>query len=586
VTDKTSDSPLGAFTFVLHGHLPYVLTHGTWPHGSDMLFECAAESYLPLLRVFSRLVAEGISPKVTLGITPVLAEQLGDPEFKQQLADYLDLRAGTAGENREEFAAGKQPELAGLAEMWRGHFAAVKESFLGEYGGDLLGALRRLQQDGHIEIITSAATHGYLPLLGRDESIQAQVKQAVASYRRQFGRPPRGFWLPECGYRPRYPWSSPLPDAGPQQPRLRKGVEEFLAENGLRYFIVDTATLLGGAATGVYLERFTGLQRLWEQFRASYRPGPVDVHKSVHEAYLVSSAQEDTPPVAVFGRDERTGIQVWSGEHGYPGDGWYLDFHKKHFPGGHRYWRVTSAKSDLGAKQIYQPGRAAQRVPENADHFCHLVHELLSRHKAETGRYGIVCAPYDAELFGHWWFEGPEWLYRVIKGIHMNPAVELVTCSEYLEGNTPETAVALPESSWGQGGFHWVWLNDWTTWIWQRIYQDEEAFPALAQQALEAGDGKLWEIVSQAARELLLLEASDWPFLISTWSARDYAERRAGLHHDNFSRLAAMARRRAAGESLTGEEEAFLAECSRQDLLFRELDLAWWAKLDRPAEAG
>jgi len=582
VSDSTANSAAGSFAFVLHGHLPYVLTHGTWPHGSDMLFECAAESYLPLLRVFGRLVAEGVSPKVTLGITPVLAEQLGDADFKHQFAEYLDMRARTAGENREEFTRDKQPALAALAEMWRGYFAGVQESFAGEYGGDLLAELRRLQEDGHIEIITSAATHGYLPLLGRDECLQAQVKQAVSSYRRHFGRPPRGFWLPECGYRPRYAWSSPLPDAGPQEPRLRKGVEEFLAESGLRYFIVDTATLLGGAATGVYLDRFTGLQRLWERFRASYRPGPVDVQKSVHEAYLVASAEEDAPPVAVFGRDERTGIQVWSGEHGYPGDGWYLDFHKKHFPGGHRYWRVTSAKSDLGAKETYQPGRAAERVPENADHFCRLVHELLSRHKAETGRCGILCAPYDAELFGHWWFEGPEWLYRVIKGIQANPAVNLVTCSEYLERNTPETAVALPESSWGQGGFHWVWLNDWTTWIWQHIYRDEEEFPALAQQALEAGDEKLWQIVCQAARELLLVEASDWPFLISTWSARDYAERRAGLHHESFQRLVAMARRRAAGESLTGEEEQFLRECSRQDALFPELDLAWWARVDRP----
>jgi 1,4-alpha-glucan branching enzyme len=586
VSHNASDSASGAFTFVLHGHLPYVLTHGTWPHGSDMLFECAAESYLPLLRVFSRLVAEGVSPKVTLGITPVLAEQLSDPDFKHQFADYLDMRARTAGENQDEFARAKQSELADMAEMWRDHFLGVKESFVSEYGGDLLAGLRRLQDDGHIEIITSAATHGYLPLLGRDESIQAQVKQAVASYVRHFGRQPRGFWLPECGYRPRYAWSSPLPDAGSQEPSLRKGVEEFLAENGLRYFIVDTATLLGGAATGVYLERFTGLQHLWEQFRASYQPGPLDVCKSTHEAYLVSSAEEDAAPVAVFGRDERTGIQVWSGEHGYPGDGWYLDFHKKHFPGGHRYWRVTSAKSDLGSKEIYQARRAAGRVPENADHFCQLVREILTEHKAQTGHHGIVCAPYDAELFGHWWFEGPEWLYRVIKGIHLDPAVDLVTCSEYLDGNTPETAVALPESSWGQGGFHWVWLNDWTTWIWQRIYQDEEEFPALAQQALDSRDGKLWEIVCQAARELLLLEASDWPFLISTWSARDYAERRAALHHDAFSRLVDMARRQAAGESLTGEDDRFLADCRNQDALFPDLDLIWWAKLDRPPTAA
>jgi len=580
--DASPGSARGAFTFVLHGHLPYVLTHGTWPHGSDMLFECAAESYLPLLQTFDRLVADGVSPKVTMGLTPVLAEQLVDPDFAPQFLDYLELRASTAAQNREEFHQAKQGRLADLAHAWHKHFLSLRRSFEETYDCDLVAGFRRLQDGGHIEVITSAATHGYLPLIGEDVCIQAQVKQAVRSYERLFGRKPRGFWLPECAYRPRYEWSWPLPDAGPQQPKLRKGIEEFLAESGIEYFIVDTATLLGGAAAGVYLERFPGLQRLWERFRASYRPGPVSVDKSPHEVYLVASVPEDRPPVAVFCRDERTGIQVWSGEHGYPGDGWYLDFHKKHFPGGHRYWRVTSSSSDLGSKELYEPERAAERLPENADHFCHLVHELVTGHHQRTGRSGIVCAPYDAELFGHWWFEGPRWIDRVIRGLSANPAVELTTCGEYLEAHTPEVAVSLPEGSWGQGGFHWIWFNEWTTWIWKHIYTDEAEMPALARQALESRDPLLARIVKQAARELLLLEASDWPFLISTWTARDYAEGRAAFHHETFSRLAGMARLRAAGQDLTAADLEFLAASEERDSLFESLDPAWWACLEHP----
>ncbi len=584
MTDSSADRSCGAFALVLHGHLPYVLSHGTWPHGSDMLFECTAECYVPLLRTFDRLVSDGVSPKVTMGLTPVLAEQLAAPDFGHQFEGYLEIRIRTATENRDEFSAKGERPLADLAEMWREHFGGVREAFLDHYGGDLIGAFARLQNEGHIEVITSAATHGYLPLLGRDESMQAQVKQAVRSYERLFGRPPRGFWLPECGYRPRYSWASPLPDAGPQGAHLRKGVEEFLAESGIQYFIVDTPTLMGGAGTGVYLERFAGLQTLWERFRARYHPGAVDVEKSPHEAYLVSSTREDVPPVAVFTRDERTGVQVWSGDHGYPGDGSYLDFHKKHFPGGHRYWRVTSSSSDLASKEIYQPDRAAERVPENADHFSHLVHDTLAEHRAATGNYGIICAPYDAELFGHWWFEGPQWLYRAITSIASNPAVELATCAEYLDRHVPEAAVALPESSWGQGGFHWIWLNEWTSWIWKHIYSAEAEFPDLARRALDSNDAVLAEITAQAGRELLLLEASDWPFLISTWSARDYAERRAALHHEAFTRLADMARRRAAGEDLSPEDQQFLAECKQRDCLFPDLDPAWWAQVERPAQ--
>jgi len=573
----------GAFALVLHGHLPYVLAHGTWPHGSDMLFECAAESYLPLLQVFDRLVEEGVSPKVTMGLTPVLCEQLSHPDFPDQFAHYLDLRIRSAAENREEFTESGQADLADLAEMWRKHFLGIKRDFQERYASDIIAQYRRLQDGGHLEIITSAATHGYLPLIGSDESVQAQIKQAVRAHTRHFGRPPRGFWLPECAYRPRYAWASPLSDVGPQDPRPRKGVEEFLAENGISYFLVDTSTLMGGATSGVYLSRFGGLQRLWEQLRASYQPTAVDVTKSPYQTYLVSSVESDKPPVAVFTRDERTGMQVWSGDHGYPGDGWYLDFHKKHFPGGHRYWRVTSAKSDLGSKDRYQPGMAAGRAPENADHFCHLVHTLLEE-QAQRGASGtILCAPYDAELLGHWWFEGPEWLYRVVKGIAMNPAVDLVTCSEHLEAHTPGAAVSLPEGSWGQGGFHWVWLNEWTEWIWRDIYAAEADFPALARQALESGDRVLADIVTQAARELLLLEASDWPFLISTWSARDYAERRASLHYEAFKRLAAMGKQRAGGTEIGEDDAAFLRECQVQDNLFPDLDVRWWAEIEHPA---
>ncbi len=340
---------------------------------------------------------------------------------------------------------------------------------------------------------------------------------------------------------------------------------------------------MGGAAAGVYMERFPGLQRLWEQFRASYRPGAVSVEKSPHEVYLVASAAEDCPPVAAFTRDERTGIQVWSGDQGYPGDGWYLDFHKKHFPGGHRYWRVTAPSSDLGAKERYQPERAAERVPENADHFCSLVHELMVAHYDRTGKPGILCAPYDAELFGHWWFEGPDWLYHVLKGIDRNPAVDLVTCREYLEAHTPEVAVSLPESSWGQGGFHWIWLNEWTSWIWRDVYADEAEMAQLAQLAARS-DGAVADILKQAARELLLLEASDWPFLISTWTARDYAERRAAFHHEAFTRLADIARRAAGGEGLSEAEQTFLADCRDRDAVFPDIDLKWWERVERPAK--
>src|SRR3972149_1694568 len=125
-----SSEPIGAFTFVLHGHLPYVLAHGRWPHGLDMLCECAAESYVPLLDVLHRLSEEGRAPKVTMGLTPVLCEQLADPGFKRELQDYLDGRVESARQNVEEFQAQGDPHLASLAERWISHFSGVKERFV------------------------------------------------------------------------------------------------------------------------------------------------------------------------------------------------------------------------------------------------------------------------------------------------------------------------------------------------------------------------------------------------------------------------------------------------------------------------
>lgn len=569
----------GSFTFVLHSHLPYVLAHGKWPHGTDWLNEAAAECYVPLLDTLNQLVAEGISPKVTLGITPVLAEMLASDAFKEEFKGYLQDKIQRAGQDWEGFQAQGEKHLAGLALFWRRWYEGILGAFTGRYNQDLVGAFRGLQDEGHVEVMTSAATHGYLPLLGTDESVQAQVKQGIAAYRRHFGRSPKGMWLPECAYRPRYKWSRPGTDA---PPTLRKGVDEFLSENGLQYFIIDSHLLKGGRAIGVYADRFEALKRLWATFEAQYVPREEEAEKSPYDVYLVSSEPSSKRPVALFTRDPRTGVQVWSGEHGYPGDGWYLEFHKKHMASGLRYWRVTGPKVDLGTKEPYDPGRTEERVRENASHFVATVKEVLGEHYRATGREGVLVAPFDTELFGHWWFEGPRWLYYVLKWIHASPEVQLKSCGEYLEAHAPMQVINLPEGSWGEGGYHWIWLNDWTAWTWRLIYEAEDRMTSIASRWAGLEDPGFQRIAHQMARELLLLESSDWQFLISTWSARDYAEHRAAEHYEKFKRLAAMAEASAAGQGVSKEDVAFLEQCEASDSIFPDVDLRWWARLDYP----
>ena len=274
------------------------------------------------------------------------------------------------------------------------------------------------------EIITCAATHGYLPLLARDESIHLQLRTAVETHRRHFGRSPRGIWLPECAYRPRYEWTAPTGPDSVRERRIRPGIEEMLATHGLEYFVADAH--LVSASQPLFLYR----EFLPARKEAKSEPAPTmptGQARSPYLPYRVASRGGTGQAIAFF-RDPKTTLQVWSREHGYPGDYAFLEFHKKHFPGGLRFWRITDNQGDLGTKAVYDPDVAAQKVGLQAVHFVDLVVDTLAR--AGKGP-SLVCSPYDAELFGHWWFEGPLWLRHIAR--RWSAATSRMTLGESLE---------------------------------------------------------------------------------------------------------------------------------------------------------
>ncbi len=578
-------APLGTFSLVLHSHIPYVLAHGRSPHGTDWLSEAAGETYLPLLDACHRLIAEGLSPQITLGLTPVLVEQLRDPSFQEELSDYLGGKVAAARADGAQFRQDGNYHMAYLARYWEDWYEKARADFEGAYGRDIVGAFAALQDAGHIEVITSSATHGYSALLSQDTSIQAQVKTGIAAYTRHFGRAPRGYWLPECAYRPRYHWAAPLavPDV-PRLPVLRKGVDEFLAENGIGYFFVEGSLLRGGEALGVYADKFGPLREIYKQFQketvtVEYRP------YTTYKPYLVdSSGLGDKPPLAVFGRDAATGEQVWSGDRGYPGDEWYLEFHKKHVGAGDkslglRYWRVSADKADLGAKSLYEPHQAETRARGHAAHFAALVKDVL---RAQADPACILTAVYDTELFGHWWFEGPQFLYHALKALATDPEITMQTVGGYLEKNPATLPVTLPEGSWGEGGFHFIWLNEETAWSWKLVYEVEAEMSALAR---EYGDNSAAApILKQAAREALLLMASDWQFCISTGGAKDYSTVRLRNHYDSFQALAGLVRRAGAGQELSVGDWKNVAECEARDSVFPDVEPKWFARVEHPVE--
>jgi 1,4-alpha-glucan branching enzyme len=266
----------------------------------------------------------------------------------------------------------------------------------------------------------------------------------------------------------------------------------------------------------------------------------------------------------VIGRNNSTGQQVWSADWGYPGDFDYREFHKKAGTSGLQYWRVTGAKVDLAHKDYYHPDWAEYKTDQHAEHFAHLVGDLLRDYNRQTDKYGLIASNYDTELFGHWWFEGVTWLGKVLRHLAESDDVDLVSATEYVEAHPPDEVLHIPESSWGAGGNHFTWHNGETEWMWRPIHEAEERMTALADEFESAGEDER-TVLNQAARELLLLQSSDWPFLVTTGQAREYAIQRFSQHVERFKRLATSV------ESGTPDVD-YANEMYELDKVFPEID--------------
>jgi 1,4-alpha-glucan branching enzyme len=360
---------------------------------------------------------------------------------------------------------------------------------------------------------------------------------------------------------------------------VRRGVEEHLAAAGFRYFFTDAHLARAGIALGTYADVPIGVERFGAERRDEPRGQGADATRSPYRAYLVGAGRRGAE-VAVLVRDPRSSLRVWSRQQGYPGDEWYLEFHKIRWPEGLKLWRVSAPGSDLGAKCPYQPERAAQRAALHANHFAALLAETAGRH---TGTSGVIVAPFDAELFGHWWFEGLDFLEALYRQLARGGGVRAVTAAQHLREHPPRQGLRLAPGSWGAGGDHGMWLNQRTAWTWERLWPLEEAFWDVAPKALRAGPS--WRLVlAQAARELLLAQASDWQFIISTGAASDYAERRFLEHCQAAERLTAMLGAADRGEDPGTAAAGLAEELQARDGLFADiLDAVEAALADRPS---
>lgn len=517
----------GYLAIILHAHLPYV----RHPEHEEFLeerwlFEAITETYIPLIEVFQRLIDEGVKFRLTMSISPTLGSMLRDELLQERYIRHIDKLIELA--EKEIDRTRWMPEFNRLALMYYHRFTKARKIFVEKYRRDLLKAFKEFQEEGYLEIIPSAGTHGYLPLMIHRASVRAQVKVGVQFYREAFGRDPVGIWLPECGYNPGDDW--------------------ILKEEGIRYFIVDTHGILF----------------------ATPRP-----RYGVYSSYFCKSG------VAVFGRDTETSKSVWSAIEGYPGDYDYREFYRdigydldyeyvKPYinPDGSRgntgikYYRITGKTPH---KEPYDPDRAMEKAAIHAGNFMFNRERQIEYLYSVMDRKPIVVAPYDAELFGHWWFEGPQFLEFLIKKIYYDQDIfKLVTPSDYLK-LYPRNQVITPSfSSWGWKGYNEVWLNGSNDWIYRHLHKAAERMVQAASK-FNGSDGLVARVLNQMARELLLAQSSDWAFIMKTGAHVPYAHRRVKEHIYRFTRL---------WESLNKGpiDEAYLSYLEERDNIFPNID--------------
>ena len=352
------------------------------------------------MNVFNDLKNERILPKVSLDISPVLCEQLEHPDFKQIFIEYCDSKIAAAQRDNVNFKnRGYDPHHIWLTTYWEEWFSQRKDDFINKYSKSIVQSLKKLQDDGAIEIMTCGATHGYLPLLGYDKSVNLQIKAAVENYKKHFGRAPRGCWLPECAYRPSYEWQTYIPVEPFHTKILRSGVEQVIAAHGIKYFVTDEKLIHNIKPLGKFIndskENFVDIDS------PSFYHEPWNFDRSPLRVYEVSSSEKvEYGTAAVFTRHHDISMKVWSGEVGYPGEPDYLDFHKKHLDSMLRYWRVTDNKAEMMHKTLYHPDWTKDKIDLQSNHFIHQIENAVNYYNKITGKFATLCTPFDTELFG------------------------------------------------------------------------------------------------------------------------------------------------------------------------------------------
>lgn len=524
---------LGYLALVLHAHLPYV-RHPEHPRPMEerWLHEALAECYLPLLSAFDRLERDGVPFALSMSLTPPLAAMLRDDLLRQRFHEHLSRLQELA--DRESQRLRDDPQFGPVARFYVEHLRDVRHRW-DVIRGDVVSALLHHQEAGRLELLTCSATHAYLPgLLPSHEGIRAQLRLGMRAFERVTGKKARGIWLPECAYAPE--------------------LDDDLKEAGVRYTILDSH--------GITLAR----------------PRP---------PFGTNAPIASPSGVVFFGRDIESSRQVWSRHEGYPGDAYYRDFYRDvgfelptellgeevgpfgvRMMTGLKYHRITGTTDD---KQAYMPSVAMERAEIHSGDFLRKRIEQVKRLAPGMPAPPIVVAPYDAELFGHWWFEGPVFLEHFFRNLKKardggEDALDAVTLGQYLDKSPVMVRATPAPSSWGAEGFGAVWVGRESAHLWRHVHHATR-YASFLVEKYRSIDGDRGRALDQLIRELLLAQSSDWAFILTTGTVREYAEARVRAHVHRLRHLAHLIEKDEWAE----EDFAWLNDVSARDRFFHEM---------------
>jgi len=528
----------GYLSLVLHGHLPFV-RHPEYEQFFEerWFFEALTECYIPLLRMFNRVHQEGIPFRVTFSLSPTLLAMFEDSLLRERYLLHLDSQIELA--EKEVQRTRHDPQAHPLAQFYRTLHYETRKFYLHDCdGGHPETAFRQLAEQGCLELITSAATHGFLPLLQPvNTAVRAQILTGTNAFKRTMGYAPAGIWLPECGY---------FPD-----------LEKVLKEAGIQYFFLDAH----------------GIQEA-----------------SVTPPFGVMAPVACPNGVMAFGRDPESSEQVWSGTMGYPGDFDYREYYRdigydlpleyigpyildgtQRINTGFKYHRITNCEPC--EKELYNPQKAREKTRLHARHFLDMKEAQVRRDARWMIRPPCITAPFDAELFGHWWFEGPIFIEHLIREAARRETIQLTTPSDYLAAPQRPFITQPSASTWGHKGYNEFWLSDVNEHLYPQLLHAALGMQQLANdcQRRKNTSPLMKRTLQQAARNILLAQASDWPFIMKTGTNISYAQKRVHDHLARFYCLEEMIQKNSI-------DEPTLAALEHLDKIFPDVNISFFAE--------